>query len=58
MKAVLLSARWAGRRRRLGLEQEAKTSGDGAQVQAENGTKFSEIGIVSPGFSGVKYHVW
>jgi hypothetical protein len=36
MKAVLLSARWAGRTRRLGLEQAAKASGDGAEVQAEN----------------------
>jgi transposase InsO family protein len=36
MKAVLLSARWAGRSRRLGLEQVAKAAGDGAEVQAEN----------------------
>jgi len=36
MKAVLLSARWAGRARRLGLEQAAKASGDVAEVQAEN----------------------
>jgi len=36
MKAVLLSGRWAGRSRRLGLEQAAKASGDGAEVQAEN----------------------
>jgi len=36
MKAVLLSGRWAGRTRRLGLEQAAKASGDGAEVQAEN----------------------
>ena len=36
MKAVLLSARWAGRTRRLGLEQAAKASGGGAEVQAEN----------------------
>jgi putative transposase len=36
MKAVLLSARWAGRSRRLGLEQAAKAAGDGAGVQAEN----------------------
>ena len=32
MKAVLLSGRWAGRTRRLGLEQAAKASGDGAEV--------------------------
>ena len=36
MKAVLLSARWAGRTRRLGLEQAAKAAGDGAETQAEN----------------------
>ena len=36
MKAVLLSARWAGRSRRLGLEQAAKAAGDGAGAQAEN----------------------
>jgi putative transposase len=36
MKAVLLSARWAGRSRRLALEQAAKAAGDGAQAQAEN----------------------
>ena len=36
MKAVLLSARWAGRNRRLGLEQAAKAAGDGAGSQAEN----------------------
>jgi transposase InsO family protein len=36
MKAVLLSARWAGRSRRLGLEQAAKASGDVAEVYAEN----------------------
>jgi len=36
MKAVLLRARWAGRRRRLGLEEAAKAAGDGAQAQAEN----------------------
>jgi len=36
MKAVLLSGRWAGRTRRLGLEQAAKASGDGAEVHAEN----------------------
>ena len=36
MKAVLLSARWAGRARRLGLEQAAKASGDAGEVQAEN----------------------
>ena len=34
MKAVLLSGRWAGRTRRLGLEQAAKASGDGAGVLA------------------------
>jgi len=36
MKAVLLSARWAGRSRRLGLEQAAKASGDVAEVHAES----------------------
>jgi len=36
MKAVLLSGRWAGRSRRLGLEQAAKASGDGGEVHAEN----------------------
>jgi len=36
MKAVLLSARWAGRARWLGLEQRAKASGDVAEVHAEN----------------------
>ena len=36
MKAVLLSARWAGRSRRLGLEQAAQASGEAAEVQAEN----------------------
>jgi hypothetical protein len=36
MKAVLLSARWAGRSRRLGLEQAAKGSGDVAEVHVEN----------------------
>jgi len=36
MKAVLLSARWAGRSRRLGLEQAAEASGNVADVQAEN----------------------
>jgi len=35
MKAVLLSARWAGRTRRLGLEQAAKAAGDGVEVEAE-----------------------
>jgi len=35
MKAVLLSARWAGRTRRLGLEQAAKAAGDGAESEAE-----------------------
>jgi hypothetical protein len=33
---VLLSGRWAGRTRRLGLEQAAKAAGEGAKVQAEN----------------------
>lgn len=33
MKAVLLRGRWAGRTRRLGLEQAAKASGDGAQPE-------------------------
>jgi transposase InsO family protein len=36
MKAVLLSGRWAGRTRRLGLEQAAKAAGKGAEAQAEN----------------------
>ena len=36
MRAVLLSARWAGRTRRLSLEQAAKVAGDGAETQAEN----------------------
>ncbi len=36
MKAVLLSARWAGRSRRLGLEQAAKAAGDGGESEAEN----------------------
>jgi len=38
MKAVLLSARWAGRTRQLGLEQAASASGDRAEVLAENVT--------------------
>jgi hypothetical protein len=36
MKAVLLSGRWAGRTRRLGLEQAAKAAGHGATAQADN----------------------
>jgi hypothetical protein len=36
MKALLLSARWAERRRRLGLEQAARASADSARVLAEN----------------------
>ena len=36
MKAVLLSARWAGRSRRLGLEQAAKATGEGAESDLEN----------------------
>ena len=36
MKAVLLSARWEGRTRRLGLEQAARAAGDVADPQAEN----------------------
>ena len=36
MKAVLLSARWAGRTRRLGLEQAAKAASDGVGTQADN----------------------
>jgi hypothetical protein len=36
VKAVLLSARWAGRSRRLGLRQATKATGDGAESQAEN----------------------
>ena len=38
MKAVLLSARWAGRTRQLGLEQAATASGDSAGVLSENVT--------------------
>ena len=38
MKAVLLSARWAGRARRPGLEQAASASGDRKEVLAENVT--------------------
>jgi hypothetical protein len=38
MKAVLVSARWAGRTRQLGLEQAASASGDRAEVLAENVT--------------------
>ena len=38
MKAVLLSARWAGRTRQLGLEQAAGASGDSAELLAENVT--------------------
>ncbi len=38
VKAVLLSARWAGRSRRLGLEQAASASEDRAEVLAENVT--------------------
>jgi len=38
MKAVLLGARWAGRSRRLGLEQAAGASGDSAELLAENVT--------------------
>ncbi len=36
MKAVLLSARWAGSSRRLGLEQAAKAAGEGAEAEIEN----------------------
>jgi len=36
MKAVLLSARWAGRNRRLALAQAAKAAGDRAAAQVEN----------------------
>ena len=36
MKAVLLSGRWAGRTRRLGLEQAAKAAGEGAKAQVDN----------------------
>ena len=35
VKAVLLSARWAGRSRQLGLEQAAKAAGDGAETHAQ-----------------------
>ncbi len=35
MKAVLLSARWAGRSRQLGLAQAAKAAGEGAESRAE-----------------------
>ena len=38
MKAVLLSGRWAGRARRLGLEQAVRGAGDDAEVLAENVT--------------------
>jgi transposase InsO family protein len=36
MKSVLLSARWAGRSRRLGLEQAAKAANGGAGAEADN----------------------
>jgi len=36
MKAVLLSAHWAGRARGLGVEQAASASGDSAELLAEN----------------------
>ena len=36
MKAVLLSARWARRSRRLALAQAVKAAGAGAAVKAEN----------------------
>jgi transposase InsO family protein len=36
MRAALLSARWAGRSRRLDLEQAAKAADDGAESTAEN----------------------
>jgi transposase InsO family protein len=36
MKAVLLSARWAGRRRRLALAQAATAASDGAGAEADN----------------------
>ena len=36
MKAVLLSGRWAGRARRLGLEQAAKAAGEGAKAQSDD----------------------
>jgi hypothetical protein len=36
MKAVLPSARWAGRSQRPGMEQATKDSGDVAEVKAEN----------------------
>ncbi len=35
MKAVLLSARWAGRNRRLALAQAAKAAREGAESEAE-----------------------
>ena len=38
MKAVLLSGRWAGRSRRLGLEQASRASGEVGKVCAENAT--------------------
>jgi putative transposase len=38
MKAVLLSARWAGRARHLGLERAASASGNSAELLGENVT--------------------
>jgi hypothetical protein len=38
MRAVMLSARWAGRARRLGLEQAASASAGSAELLAGNAT--------------------
>ena len=46
MKAMLLSGRWAGRSRRLGLEQAAKAAGDGAKARAENALLRDTIGFL------------
>jgi hypothetical protein len=54
MKAVLLSARWAGRRRRLGLEQAASASGDSAEVMAENVTLRDTVEFLTERLVGAK----
>jgi hypothetical protein len=46
MKAVLLSGRWAGRTRRLGLEHAAKAADERAEVQAENALLRDAIGFL------------
>ncbi len=46
MKAVFLSGRWAGRTRRLGLEQAAKAAGDGAKARTENALLRDTIGFL------------